>query len=131
MEGLNKSLDDGVITSEEFESKLEAVEEEYLARKEKDIAKLLELLGPDGLYLADELQNLYREKGEKLRAFMAENYGQTVILDDYYTPRNIAAYNTMQEGIWMLTVRDTSQGRACPLTQSTGTLPLRRRSLWK
>lgn len=131
LEGLNKSLDDGVITSEEFESKLEAVEEEYLARKEKDIAKLLELLGPDGLYLADELQNLYREKGEKLRAFMAENYGQTVILDDYYTPRNIAAYNTMQEGIWMLTVRDTSQGRACPLTQSTGTLPLRRRSLWK
>lgn len=98
LEGLNKSLDDGVITSEEFESKLEAVEEEYLARKEKDIAKLLELLGPDGLYLADELQNLYREKGEKLRAFMAENYGQTVILDDYYTPRNIAAYNTMQEG---------------------------------
>lgn len=96
--GLNKSLDDGVITSEEFESKLEAIEEEYLARKEKDIAKLLELLGPDGLYLADELQNLYREKGEKLRAFMAENYGQTVILDDYYTPRNIAAYNTMQEG---------------------------------
>lgn len=58
----------------------------------------MELLGPDGLYLADELQNLYREKGEKLRAFMAENYGQTVILDDYYTPRNIAAYNTMQEG---------------------------------
>lgn len=98
LEGLNKSLDDGVITSEEFESKLEAIEEEYLARKEKDIAKLLELLGPDGLYLADELQNLYREKGEKLRAFMAENYGQTVILDDYYTPRNIAAYNTMQEG---------------------------------
>lgn len=98
LEGLNKSLDDGAITSEEFESKLEAVEEEYLARKEKDIAKLLELLGPDGLYLADELQNLYREKGEKLRAFMAENYGQTVILDDYYTPRNIAAYNTMQEG---------------------------------
>lgn len=98
LEGLNKSLDDGVITSEEFESKLEAVEEEYLARNEKDIAKLLELLGPDGLYLADELQNLYREKGEKLRAFMAENYGQTVILDDYYTPRNIAAYNTMQEG---------------------------------
>lgn len=98
LEGLNKSLDDGVITSEELESKLEAVEEEYLARKEKDIAKLLELLGPDGLYLADELQNLYREKGEKLRAFMAENYGQTVILDDYYTPRNIAAYNTMQEG---------------------------------
>lgn len=98
LEGLNKSLDDGVITSEEFESKLEAIEEEYLARKEKDVAKLLELLGPDGLYLADELQNLYREKGEKLRAFMAENYGQTVILDDYYTPRNIAAYNTMQEG---------------------------------
>ena len=98
LEGLNKSLDDGAITSEEFESKLEAVEEEYLARKEKDIAKLLKLLGPDGLYLADELQNLYREKGEKLRAFMAENYGQTVILDDYYTPRNIAAYNTMQEG---------------------------------
>lgn len=98
LEGLNKSLDDGAITSEEFESKLEAVEEEYLARKEKDIAKLLELLGPDGLYLADELQNLYREKGEKLRAFMAENYGQTVILDDYYTPRNIAAYNTMQKG---------------------------------
>lgn len=98
LEGLNKSLDDGVITYEEFESKLEAIEEEYLARKEKDIAKLLELLGPDGLYLADELQNLYREKGEKLRAFMAENYGQTVILDDYYTPRNIAAYNTMQEG---------------------------------
>lgn len=98
LEGLNKSLDDGVITSEEFESKLETIEEEYLARKEKDIAKLLELLGPDGLYLADELQNLYREKGEKLRAFMAENYGQTVILDDYYTPRNIAAYNTMQEG---------------------------------
>lgn len=58
----------------------------------------MEILGPDGLYLADELQNLYREKGEKLRAFMAENYGQTVILDDYYTPRNIAAYNTMQEG---------------------------------
>ena len=53
----------------------------------------MELLGPDGLYRADELQNLYREKGEKLRAFMAENYGQTVILDDYYTPRNIAAYN--------------------------------------
>ena len=98
LEGLNKSLDDGAITSEEFESKLETIEEEYLARKEKDIAKLLELLGPDGLYLADELQNLYREKGEKLRAFMAENYGQTVILDDYYTPRNIAAYNTMQEG---------------------------------
>lgn len=98
LEGLNKSLDDGTITSEEFESKLETIEEEYLARKEKDIAKLLELLGPDGLYLADELQNLYREKGEKLRAFMAENYGQTVILDDYYTPRNIAAYNTMQEG---------------------------------
>lgn len=98
LEGLNKSLDDGVITSEEFEPKLEAIEEEYLARKEKDVAKLLELLGPDGLYLADELQNLYREKGEKLRAFMAENYGQTVILDDYYTPRNIAAYNTMQEG---------------------------------
>ena len=98
LEGLNKSLDDGVITSEEFESKLEAIEEEYLARKEKDVAKLLELLGLDGLYLADELQNLYREKGEKLRAFMAENYGQTVILDDYYTPRNIAAYNTMQEG---------------------------------
>ncbi len=72
LEGLNKSLDDGAITSEEFESKLEAVEEEYLARKEKSIAKLLELLGPDGLYLADELQNLYREKGEKLRAFMAE-----------------------------------------------------------
>lgn len=98
LEGLNKSLDDGAITSEEFESNLEVIEEEYLARKEKDIAKLLELLGPDGLYLADELQNLYREKGEKLRAFMAENYGQTVILDDYYTPRNIAAYNTMQEG---------------------------------
>lgn len=98
LEGLNKSLDDGAITSEEFESNLETIEEEYLARKEKDIAKLLELLGPDGLYLADELQNLYREKGEKLRAFMAENYGQTVILDDYYTPRNIAAYNTMQEG---------------------------------
>lgn len=98
LEGLNKSLDDGTITSEEFESNLEVIEEEYLARKEKDIAKLLELLGPDGLYLADELQNLYREKGEKLRAFMAENYGQTVILDDYYTPRNIAAYNTMQEG---------------------------------
>ena len=36
-----------------------------------------------------------------------------------------------KKGIWMLTVRDTSQGRACPLTQSTGTLPLRRRSLWK
>lgn len=98
LEALNKSLADGALTSEEYDAKLEVVENEYLERKEKDISKLLEILGPDGVYLADELQNLYREKGEKLRAFMAENYGQTVILDDYYTPRNIAAYNTMQEG---------------------------------
>lgn len=98
LEALNKGLADGALTSEEYDAKAEVVENEYLERKEKDISKLLEILGPDGLYLADELQNLYREKGEKLRAFMAENYGQTVILDDYYTPRNIAAYNTMQEG---------------------------------
>lgn len=98
LEALNKGLADGALTSEEYDAKLEVVENEYLERKEKDISKLLEILGPDGVYLADELQNLYREKGEKLRAFMAENYGQTVILDDYYTPRNIAAYNTMQEG---------------------------------
>lgn len=98
LEALNKGLADGSLTSEEYDAKAEVVENEYLERKEKDISKLLEILGPDGLYLADELQNLYREKGEKLRAFMAENYGQTVILDDYYTPRNIAAYNTMQEG---------------------------------
>lgn len=98
LEALNKGLADGALTSEEYDAKAEVVENEYLERKEKDISKLLEILGPDGVYLADELQNLYREKGEKLRAFMAENYGQTVILDDYYTPRNIAAYNTMQEG---------------------------------
>lgn len=98
LEALNKGLADGALTSEEYDAKAEVIENEYLERKEKDISKLLEILGPDGLYLADELQNLYREKGEKLRAFMAENYGQTVILDDYYTPRNIAAYNTMQEG---------------------------------
>lgn len=98
LEALNKSLADGALTSEEYDANAEVIENEYLERKEKDISKLLEILGPDGLYLADELQNLYREKGEKLRAFMAENYGQTVILDDYYTPRNIAAYNTMQEG---------------------------------
>lgn len=98
VEALNKSFADGTLTSEEYDTKLESVENEYLERKEKDISKLLELLGPDGIYLADELQNLYREKGEKLRTFMAENYGQTVILDDYYTPRNIASYNTMQEG---------------------------------
>lgn len=98
LEALNKGLADGALTSEEYDANAEVIENEYLERKEKDISKLLEILGPDGLYLADELQNLYREKGEKLRAFMAENYGQTVILDDYYTPRNIAAYNTMQEG---------------------------------
>lgn len=98
LDALNKGLADGALTSEEYDAKAEVIENEYLERKEKDISKLLEILGPDGLYLADELQNLYREKGEKLRAFMAENYGQTVILDDYYTPRNIAAYNTMQEG---------------------------------
>lgn len=98
LEALNKGLADGALTSEEYDAKAEVVENEYLERKENDISKLLEILGPDGVYLADELQNLYREKGEKLRAFMAENYGQTVILDDYYTPRNIAAYNTMQEG---------------------------------
>lgn len=98
LESLNQSLADGALTSEEYDAKLEAIENEYLERKEKDVAKLLELLGPDGVYLADELQALYREKGEKLRTFMAENYGQVVILDDYYTPRNIASYNTMQEG---------------------------------
>lgn len=98
LEALNKGLADGALTSEEYDANAEVIENEYLERKEKDISKLLEILGPDGLYLADELQNLYREKGEKLRAFMAENYGQTVILDDYYTPRNIATYNTMQEG---------------------------------
>lgn len=98
VDALNKSLEEDAISEEEYNTKLESFENEYLERKENDISKLLEALGPDGVYLADELQNLYRQKGEKLRAFMAENYGQTVILDDYYTPRNIASYNTLQEG---------------------------------
>lgn len=131
LEGLNKSLDDGAITSEEFESKLEAVEEEYLARKEKILPSYWNCLGRMGFTLLTNYRTCIGKRARSYGRSWQRTMARRLSLMTTIRPAILPPIIQCKKGIWMLTVRDTSQGRACPLTQSTGTLPLRRRSLWK
>lgn len=82
-----QKYDEDVATLEKAIMVLEGNRAKQLA---EDKAELLNIIGADGSYIADRLAEEYRKIGKKYTAYMAEKYGQHVVLNDFYTPRNIA-----------------------------------------
>lgn len=97
---LNKQLLEEKISQEEYDSESSKAIEEYEGRLANDHEKLIEELGPDGLYLARAIQTAYRDLGFKLGSIEESFYGQVSSMEDFYTPRNTAHDGQLGDGFF-------------------------------